>query len=133
LFPFPYFHAGGKALFMQKCVSLYHLRTEPGAFHIHPQFSALTDDFIESLIDSDIVLPFVYERPHGVGDMDFIGENDEAFQRAPPLYHSLLKSVPGEYPVGVSQDEAVGRQVTAYCQQSVRIAVVRIGKCNFVS
>lgn len=42
--------------------------------------------------------------------MDFVGENDEAFQRAPPLYHSLLKSVPGEYPVGVSQDEAVGRQ-----------------------
>lgn len=48
--------------------------------------------------------------------MDFVGENDEAFQWAPPLYHSLLKSVPGEYPVGVSQDEAVGRQVTAYCQ-----------------
>ena len=29
--------------------------------------------------------------------------------------------------------KTAAQAITAYCQQSVRIAVVRIGKCNFVS
>ena len=107
--------------------------TQPGTLclitPVNP--TASTNHSIKIFVDSYAVSVLPQQGTHGMTDVDFVREDDEALHRTEPEYLRLVaKAIPGKDAVAVSQQQAVDTQVTTYRKTSVIIAVMRIGKIN---
>ena len=77
-----------------------------------------------------------------MGDVDLVGEYDEALHRAPPLDVGLARGgvdefgagvfgaegIPGEDAPAIRQQQTLGAQIAAHGKESIGFAVLRIGK-----
>ena len=107
--------------------------TQPGTIFLVTAIglAASTNHSIEILVDAHAVSVLPQQVAHGMTDVDFIREDDEALHRTEPEYLRLVaKAIPGKDAVAVSQQQAVDAQVATYRKTSVIIAVMRIGKIN---
>ena len=93
--------------------------------------AAGTNHCIEILVDSHAVPVLFQQGAHGMTDVDFVREDDEALHRTEPENLRLVaKTIPGKDAVTVSQQQAVDTQVATYCKATVFITIMRIGKIN---
>ena len=107
--------------------------TQPGTIFLVTVIglAAGTNHSIEIFVDAHAVSVLSQQGSHGMADVDFIREDDEALHRTEPEYLRLVaKAIPGKDAVAVSQQQAVDAQVATYRKTSVFIAVMRIGKIN---
>ena len=79
---------------------------------------------------------------HGVGDVNLVGEDDEALHRAPPLDVGLARggvdefgtgvfgteSIPREDAPTIRQQQTLGAQIASHSKQSIGFAFLRVGK-----
>ena len=141
----PYLDTRRKALVVQSGVGFLHLGTEPGAQAFLTQRAALVDDLLEVGIDGDAQFPsldLVELLAHGVGDVDLVGEDDEALHRAPPLDVGLARGgideflagvlgtegIPWEDAPAIRQQQTLGAQIAAHGKKSIGFAVLRVGE-----
>ena len=129
----PYLHACRKALLMKGGECLDDVFAQPGTLFLIAAIglAAGTNHSIEIFVDSHAVSVLPQQGAHGMTDVDFVREDDEALHRTEPENLRLVaKAIPGKDAVAVSQQQAVDAQVATYRKTSVVIAVMRIGKIN---
>ena len=141
----PYLDTHGIALVVQPDVGFLHLGTEPGAHASLAECSTLVDYLLEGGIDGDAQLAatdLVELLSHGVGDVNLVGEDDEALHGAPPLdvgfacggIDELLagvfgtEGIPWKDAPAIRQQQTLGAQIAPHGKESVGFAVLRIGK-----
>ena len=112
----PYLDAGCKALTMELSVGLDDVRAEPGSFFFVTVLSGGTApyDALEVLVEGGAVAVLIDELLHGMADMDLVREDDEPLERTEPKGLFLFERVPWEETVGISQQQTIDTQVTAY-------------------
>ncbi len=107
--------------------------TQPGTLFLVTAIglAAGTNHSIEIFVDAHAVSVLPQQGAHGMTDVDFVREDDEALHRTEPKYLRLVaKAIPGKDAVAVSQQQAVDTQVATYCKATVFITIMRIGKIN---
>lgn len=129
---FPHLDAGGEALAVELRIGGNHVGAEPGTVLVDAQLSAVLDDGLEVLVDADTVVTLIHQRAHGVADVNFVGEDDEALHGTVPDGVVAAEGVPGEDAVAVGQQQAVDAQVAAYGYAAVGVAVVWVGEPEVV-
>lgn len=135
--PIPHFHGCCKMEPMHLLVCLYHVRSEPCPFHVKTSVSlaAVLYNLIKVPVDAHAVCTFIHQLTHGMADMNFPREDYETIKRTEPQYVvPLLEAIPGEETDAVGIGKSFRRKVTPYCNQSVFLTIVGIGKqCRIIS
>ena len=120
----PDFDAVGIAAAVELGVGGNHVGAEPGAGHVDALLGAAGDDAGEVAVNGGAVKPLVQEGAHGVGDVDFVGEDDEALRGAIPEHLFAAEGEPGEDAQGVGVEQAQGREVAAHGVEAVGVALL---------
>ena len=91
----------------QLCIGTLHVLAQPCALFVDAHTAAVLNHTFKVLIDAKPVFVLVYERAHGVGNMNFVGEDDKTLHGAPPHYLLVAERVPREDAIAICQQQTV--------------------------
>ena len=106
LLALPHLHTGGEALLVKSGVGVDYVLPQPCPFHVEAAvgLTAVVYHPLEILVDAEPIKVLAQERAHGMGDVNLVGENDEALHRTiPDGLIGIAKRIPGKDAMAISQ------------------------------